>query len=132
MAVIDASAAAGLIVDLPWSAEARAAILAEEKRIAPSLFAVEIGSTVWQNIRAGVLSVDFGMMALDEVVPIVTLIPDTDVLHSALSMALRERHPIYDCLYLAVAAQQREVLFTADMKMAAIARRLGQRFKLFL
>ncbi|MBN9434253.1 MAG: type II toxin-antitoxin system VapC family toxin [Bosea sp.] len=132
MAVIDASAAAGLIVDLPWSAEARAAILAEEKRIAPSLFAVEIGSTVWQNIRAGVLSVDFGMMALDEVVPIVTLIPDTDVLHSALSMALRERHPIYDCLYLALAAQQREVLFTADMKMAAIARRLGQRFKLFL
>ena len=61
-----------------------------------------------------------------------TLIPDTDVLHSALSMALRERHPIYDCLYLALAAQQREVLFTADMKMAAIARRLGQRFKLFL
>lgn len=132
MAVIDASAAAGLIVDLPWSAAARASILAEETRIAPSLFAVEIGSTVWQNVRAGVLSVDSGMMAIDQIIPIVTLVPDTEMLHSALVTALREQHPIYDCLYLALAVQRREALFTADMKLAALARRLGQRFKLFL
>ena len=43
----------------------------------------------------------------------------------ALRLALLLAHPIYDCLYLALALERREPLATADRRMAALARTLN-------
>lgn len=132
MAIIDANVAAGLILALPWSAAAREEIRTHADRIAPSIFVAELANAVWQNVRAGNLSIEAGISALDEVLPIVELTSDAALVEPALRLAAAENHPLYDCLYLALAKERRQVLITADRKLAALARRTGTAVKLLL
>jgi predicted nucleic acid-binding protein len=47
MAVVDANVAVALIVDLPWSSEARELIRQDEMPIAPAIFRAEIANVLW-------------------------------------------------------------------------------------
>lgn len=132
MAVIDANVAAGLILALPWSEEAREEIRNHAERIAPSIFVAELANAVWQNVRVGNISVEAGVAALEEALPIVELSADSALVEPALHLAAAENHPLYDCLYLALAKERRQVLITADRKLAALARRTGTAVKLLL
>ncbi len=132
MAIIDANVAAGLILALPWSEEAREEIRNHAERIAPSIFVAELANAVWQNVRAGNIAVEAGTAALEEVLPIVELSADAALIEPALRLAAAENHPVYDCLYLALAKERRQVLITADRKLAALARRTGVAVKLLL
>lgn len=132
MAIIDANVAAGLILALPWSEEAREEIRNHAERIAPSIFVAELANAVWQNVRAGNIVVEAGIAALEEVLPIVELSADAALIEPALRIAAAENHPVYDCLYLALAKERRQVLITADRKLAALARRTGTVVKLLL
>jgi predicted nucleic acid-binding protein len=132
MAIIDANVAVGLILALPWSEEAREEIRNHAERLAPSIFVAELTNAVWQNVRAGNLTVEAGATSLDEVLPIVELSADSALAEPALRLAAAENHPVYDCLYLALAKQRRQVLITADRKLAALARRIGVAVKLLL
>lgn len=49
------------------------------------------------------------------------LISDAELLPQAMSLALRMRHSVYVCLYLALALERRETLITADRRLAALA-----------
>jgi len=132
MAIIDANVAAGLILALPWSEEAREEIRNHAERIAPSIFVAELANALWQNVRAGNIAVETAVASLNEMLPVIELSADSALVEPALRLAASENHPLYDCLYLALAKERRQILITADMKLAALARRTGVAVRLLL
>lgn len=125
MAVFDANVLVGLIVDLPWSAAARQAVVTHSERRAPSLLPVEVGSALWKNVRSGILRPDDAGFGLDGAMSLVTLIQVEELVDEALRLAIDCDQPIYDCLYVALARREDALLVTADGRLAALAERVG-------
>ena len=53
------------------------------------------------------------------------VVPNEQLLPEAIRLALANQHPVYDCLYLALAIERREPLATADRRLAAVAATIG-------
>jgi predicted nucleic acid-binding protein len=92
---------------------------------APSLILVEAANTLYKYSRRGKIdprhcarSVLLLEYQLRDVVPNEQLLPE------AIRLALANQHPVYDCLYLALALERREPLATADLRLATIAKTL--------
>ena len=50
--------------------------------------------------------------------------PDRHVQVEALALACHFDHPVYDCLYLALARREASVLLTADQRLKQLAARV--------
>jgi predicted nucleic acid-binding protein len=93
---------------------------------APSFILVEAANTLYKYARRGTIdprhcsrSVELLEYQLRDIVPNEQLLPE------AIRLALANQHPVYDCLYLALALERREPLVTADRRLAAIAGTVG-------
>lgn len=53
----------------------------------------------------------------------VSLAESRSLLNDALELAFEMRHPVYDCVYLALALQREIPLVTADNRLVAAARK---------
>ncbi len=62
------------------------------------------------------------LLALD-----IVWVPATTLLRPAARLAAELGHPVYDCLYLALAASRAAVLATADERLRRGAERVGVR-----
>ncbi|HXO01064.1 MAG TPA: type II toxin-antitoxin system VapC family toxin [Stellaceae bacterium] len=123
--VVDASVALKwLLLDEPGSALALA--LREHELIAPALWLVEAANALWRSTRIGQLSAVEVPEFLSELLnaPVASL-PIEPYIGRALQVATQLSHPVYDCLYLAVAIQHDTHVITADRRFAAIAARPG-------
>ena len=91
---------------------------------APDLLLAQCGSALWAKVRRREIEEDEAIMALAALseAPIV-LTPMPFVTADALRLALLIGHPIYDCLYLALALQTQVPLVTADRRFAAAVAR---------
>ena len=91
---------------------------------APDLLLAQCGSALWAKVRRREIEEDEAIMALAALseAPIV-LTPIPFVTADALRLALLIGHPIYDCLYLALALQTQVPLVTADRRFAAAVAR---------
>jgi predicted nucleic acid-binding protein len=120
--VIDASVALKWV--LSENGSIAAAALRAEGLIAPSLWLAEAGNALWRGVRIGQLSSDQAMRFLAELsnAPVAAQPIETHV-EPALRLAMDLGHPIYDCLYLAVAIQHQTHVVTADRRFAAIGDR---------
>jgi predicted nucleic acid-binding protein len=121
-AVIDASVAAKWLFREPDSDKARDLLERVNKGqmslIAPELLPAEIGSMLWKRVlREGVNLNDATAQYARFKRVRLGLVGITRLVDSALLLALRQRHPIYDCLYLALALEAGCDLITADEKM---------------
>jgi predicted nucleic acid-binding protein len=86
--------------------------------IAPELLPAEIGSMLWKRVlREGVSFVDATAQYARFKRVRLGLVGISGLVDSALVLALRQRHPIYDCLYLALALEAGCDLITADEKL---------------
>lgn len=93
---------------------------------APSFILVEAANTLYKYSRKGTIdprhcarSVLLLEHQLRDIVPNELLLPE------AIRLALANQHPVYDCLYLALAIQRREPFATADRRLATIAGTIG-------
>jgi predicted nucleic acid-binding protein len=122
--VIDASVALKWLIPEEGSDRAHA-LLAQDQFVAPDLLWAECANVLWQRVRRTSLSQADAMAALDAIgaVPIAT-VPTADVAARALQLAIELDHPVYDCLYLAVALREQCVLITADQGFAGRAGRV--------
>lgn len=132
MVVIDANVAAALVVNLPWSKEARTEVLRDPNLIAPDLFTAELANVLWQNARNGALSQESALLGLHEIASIVSVRPSSEISEDALRMGMINGHSVYDCLYLALAMRERISLLTADRKLAALAKTMRTPVRLLL
>jgi predicted nucleic acid-binding protein len=115
--VIDASIALKWVIPEPDSEAASA--LRHEELIAPSIWIAEAANALWRLVRLNELAADEAYQRLAELgrgpVASVAIEPHVD---SALRVATEIRHPIYDCLYLAVALHYDSEVVTADRRFA--------------
>ena len=113
--VIDASVAVKLLVDEPDSDAARELAASGEELHAPRLMASEVANALWRKARVGEMErADVGAaLALMTDMP-VRWNDDELVSADAVRLALALDHPVYDCVYLALAHRIGATVVTAD------------------
>ena len=98
------------------------AVLDAELVLAPELMLTEVSNALWRLQRAGQLQVEGLQQCLSRGAALVDHIePDRHLQVEALALACHLDHPVYDCLYLALARREAAVLLTADQKLMALA-----------
>lgn len=120
--VVDASVAVKWVCAEPDSGLAVA--LRAEELIAPALWLAEAANALWRRVRIGDITSDEADLRLSQLrsAPVVSL-PSEPHLGPALKLAIEIGHPIYDCLYLALALHYGTHVVTADRRFAAVAAR---------
>lgn len=117
MIVVDASVAVKWFVAEPLHEQARRLLDADLPLLAPDLLPVEVADVVWKKRRRGELTTQEGqrlVAALLGGTP--RLSPTAALLGDALDLAERLDHPVYDCVYLALAVREDARLVTADRR----------------
>jgi predicted nucleic acid-binding protein len=124
--VIDASVALKWFVPEPDSGMADDLVRADAELIAPGIIWIELANAVWKNVRLG--NVDSGIW--DDVaakLPGLMTIHSAEgqLLQAALKLAVAHEHPIYDCLYLALAIQSDARVVTVDKRFLSVFGKSG-------
>ena len=84
----------------------------------PDLFYRECANIFWKYVRRFGLQVDYARRSLRNLISLpLTLIPGTDLLPTALDLALDYEITAYDASYVALAHDLRLPLVTADRKL---------------
>lgn len=123
--IIDASVASHWFADTEFS-RAADPFRWLENLAAPEFLLIETANVLYKRARKGdiapgkcALSIEILRNSMAE------LIADASLLAHAIELALKWQHPVYDCLYLALALERHEPLATADKRLAALAQKLN-------
>jgi len=121
--VIDASVALKWVLDEPGTEAADA--LLDEELIAPSLWLLEAANALWRRTQRGEINNEEAKERLAELcnAPVMTTRIEDDLLAAA-DLATMLDHPVYDCLYLALAIRENTYVVTADSRFHAAVDRL--------
>jgi len=124
--VVDVSVALKWVFDEPES-EAAVALRAEDL-VAPALWLAEAANALWRRSRIGDITPDEASSLLFELqnAPVVSLAMEPH-LDRALKLATEIGHPVYDCVYLALAEQHDTHVVTADRRFVTAANAAGLR-----
>ena len=126
--VVDASVAVKWFVDEGGTGvrAARRLLLAGHDLIAPSLLLSEVQNVLWKKLRAGQVRREQGDAVAASLGRFFSHVePDDALLEAAWELAVARDHPIYDCLYVALAERTGARLATFDKKMKSLARAAG-------
>lgn len=130
MIVIDASVAVKWLVPEPQEAAARALLEEARELLAPAFARIEVAAALIKKAQRDQLprqacatALHLWQRMLDA--NRLLLVPDEVDLPTACTLALDLRHPLPDCLYLAVALRLDARLVTADRRFV---QRAGRRF----
>jgi predicted nucleic acid-binding protein len=120
--VVDASVVAKCLVNESESDKAKTLLLrwaaGSLDLLAPDILAVEIASMLWKQAVRGRLSERIVLLLYREFQEFqVPLWPCESLAEQAFQLALRFQHPVYDCLYVTLAARSEAELVTADDRL---------------
>ena len=116
--MLDASAVVRIIESSPQAAAFQQAVLDAELVLAPELMLTEVSNALWRLQRAGQLQAERLQQCLSRAAALVDHIePDRHLQVEALALACHLDHPVYDCLYLALARREAAILLTADQRL---------------
>ena len=115
--VVDASVVVKWFVNEEGSDTAKILRDGDHQIFAPQLMAVEVGNTLWNKSRRGELK-PFEAEALASNISALTVnwIADEELVVDAVRLAIALNHPVYDCVYLALARQVEANVVTADKR----------------
>lgn len=117
--IIDASVAFKLVVQEPDS-EAAIAWIGRAELVGPTLIHAEVGNALWKRVRRGELANDGEMEdRLGDLGRYIRTVDETPLIPRALGLAIELDHPIYDCIYLALAEASGDELLTADERFVS-------------
>jgi predicted nucleic acid-binding protein len=123
--VLDASAAVRLILADPAAADLAERVGGAALVLAPELMLTELANTLWRLQRADRLNDLDPQELLAEARELVDrLEPDRHLQAEALALACHLNHPVYDCLYLALARREAASLISSDRRLNALAERV--------
>ena len=90
--------------------------------LAPELMLTEVANALWRLQRAGQLPAEGLQQPLSRAAELVDVIePDRHLQVEALALACHLDHPVYHCLYLALARREAAMLLTADQRLQQLA-----------
>lgn len=133
MIVLDASVVLKLLTEEPGSDAALARVSREPDRVAPDWVHVEIAAALSKKVRYAGLPIEAAREYMKAVPLVMTEIADTaSLLDVALDLSVALQHALYDCVYMAMAIEERCTVLTADRKFYHAAERggLGQHLEL--
>lgn len=123
--IVDANIAVYWAVPTPLSAAA-VRILERSDLIAPAFIEAEIANSLAKYVRGELISASQLRLAMAENRNAITeFVADRQLLDTAIDISLTHSHPLYDCLYLALALERSQPLATADKRLAVLANTLG-------
>lgn len=124
--VVDASIAVQWIAREPGSESAATLLLGQQPLLAPDIMPVEVANALWKKVRRRDLpEADLAAALTRLLASDLVLSPTLSLLLRAARLAVETGHPIYDCVYLALAEQQGASLATADIRLSQTARSRG-------
>jgi predicted nucleic acid-binding protein len=126
MLVVDASVALKFVTAEPGIEAAAELLKAPDPLIAPDWLLVECANGLAKKVlnnRLPQTEASASLVALPEF--FARLHPTIALLDSSFALSLRIGHPLYDCLYLALALREGATVITADLKFETAARRSG-------
>ncbi|MFP4364603.1 MAG: type II toxin-antitoxin system VapC family toxin [Spirochaetia bacterium] len=119
--VIDTSAAVDIILKKGNYSIFVDALDSADVVITPELFVSEIANVAWKYYRLADFSFEQCMqLSQDGINLIDQFIPSKELWKEALQDAIRNNHPVYDCLYLVCARRNGAILLTKDKKLQQI------------
>jgi predicted nucleic acid-binding protein len=117
--IVDASVAFKWFADEENSEQALALIL-QAPLFAPTLLLIELGSALWKKARREQIDPNVSFEdELAQLATIMTIVDERAYVPRALTIARTLGHPIYDCVYLALAEAENKPLVTADARFLA-------------
>jgi predicted nucleic acid-binding protein len=120
--VLDASAAIRVITGDPVASQWRDQLKKAPLVLAPELMLSEVANTLWKLQRGGNLNgLDPQTLLADARDLVDQIEPDRHLQVEALALACHLDHPVYDCLYLALARREAAQLLTADQRLEKLA-----------
>ncbi len=120
--VLDASAALRLITNDPEGGRFAVALEQMALVLAPELMLTEVANALWKLHRTNGLNGLDPQLLLGDARDLVDQIePDRELHVEALALACHLNHPVYDCLYLALARREAATLLTADHRLLTLA-----------
>lgn len=123
--VLDASAAVRLILGDPDAAPLAQAIREAALVLAPELMLSEVANTLWKLQRVALLAdLDPQQLLADARDLVDRVEPDRHLQAEALALACHHNHPLYDCLYLALARREAATLISTDRRLQQLAERV--------
>ena len=121
-AIVDASVAVKWVVNESGSDRAR--LLSQTRLEAPDLLLIECAKILWKKVRTRDLRREEASTRLELLLRApVSLAESRRLLDSALGLSLDLHHPIYDCVYIALALRRDIPLVTADERLVAAVRK---------
>lgn len=116
--IVDASVAVKWFVAEDLHEVARNLLTVDEPLLAPDILATEFANVMWVKTRRREIEPEQAARALGAVVQGVPLLrASVPLLPRALEFAGVLDHPVYDCVYLALAHQLAAPLVTADRRL---------------
>lgn len=125
--MLDASVVVKLLVEEPGSTQAVALLDRPDARLAPDWLAVELACALWNKVRFSGFDAGDAEQALAAFPRFIhRLVPSAPLVAPAFALGCRLEHPVYDCLYLALAKEEAAQLITADKRFHAAAMHGGE------
>jgi predicted nucleic acid-binding protein len=125
--VLDASAAANIILRTDLAPSLIERLGQGSLVIAPTLFHGEIANTLWKYVRCGDLSKDTALARYAEAVGLVDAFEADEALATeTLSAAIRYNHPVYDLLYVILARRHGCRVLTVDKRLITLVGQIDE------
>jgi len=124
--VVDASMAAVWFTNEPDRRGAAGLLETESMLLAPDLMAVEATNVWWKRLRRREMDLAHIERAVTRLLALhIEWVAAATLLGPAIRLAAELGHPVYDCVYLALAASRGAALATADERLRAGTERVG-------
>ena len=121
--VVDASVAFKWFAQEEGTDRALALLERGERIVAPDLILAEVCNAAWKSLRQGEIApAQYDAILGDVAQPFSRLVPLNLLIRPAAVLTRLLDHPVYDCLYLALADTQDLRVITADQRLLAAVR----------
>jgi predicted nucleic acid-binding protein len=84
---------------------------------APDFILAEVANALWKKVRKKEIVAAQAAGALPHLAASVTFLPSAPLLQRALELAMDLGHPVYDCIFLALAEDRGLPLITSDERL---------------
>jgi predicted nucleic acid-binding protein len=122
--VIDANVGLKWFIEESRSPAARKILDKGASFIAPDIFIPEICNVVWKKVKNQEITAEQGQAIVSNVPMVLDhIVPSSEVAKRAFALAVQFNHPVYDCLYLALAERESISLVTDDAKLVTVAKK---------